>query len=108
MVDEPSAEPTDAIEIPEPEGAEPQSRGFTIPERQEWARTWLALSLVAIFGVEVTGSMVALWVCGARLQELKDILTLVLGPTVALVGSATGFYFASRSRTEEPSQSPPP
>ncbi len=84
--------PPDVLDIEGPEGAGPEPR--TIPEWQEWVRRFLAIALVTIFGVEALGGMVALWLCSEHLQELKDILTLILGPTVALAGSATGFYFA--------------
>jgi hypothetical protein len=36
------------------------------------------------------------WPDKERLDALKDLLTVTLGPTVALLGSAIGFYFGRR------------
>ena len=36
----------------------------------------------------------------ATIENLKSILTLVLSPTVALFGAATGFYYGTRSETK--------
>jgi heme A synthase len=83
--------PYPVIDIGDPAGAGPQPK--TLDEWREWVRRALALVLVGIFGLEVLGAMLALWFGSAHLQELKDILTLILGPTVALAGSAIGFYF---------------
>lgn len=91
----------DAPIIQAPEGAEPRSQKTTVPERRESARQLLAIVLVGIFGVEVVGAMVALWLCGGDVQGLKDLLTLIIGPTVALVGSVTGFYFGARESERE-------
>jgi hypothetical protein len=108
---EPPAQPPTDAEVGEPRGAEPREIRATIPERQEHARQYLAFALVGIFGLEVLGSMLALWFCvrADLLQNLKDILTLILGPTVALVGSATGFYFATApGSSNAPPASPTP
>lgn len=95
-MNEPPAEPPG--EVGEPGSAGPRAVRPTLPERQEDARRILALVLVGIFGFEVIVAMLALWLNRGDhdLQALKDILTLILGPTVALVGSVTGFYFGTR------------
>ena len=49
----------------------------------------LAFIVVATFGLVIAGLMSA---------AVKEIITLLLGPVVALVGSATGYYFGSRAR----------
>lgn len=90
----------DADVIQPPEGAEPRSQKTTVPERRESARQLLAIVLVGIFGFEVFGAMVALWLCG-DIRGLKELLTLIIGPTVALVGSVTGFYFGTRESERE-------
>jgi hypothetical protein len=81
----------------------PEARKATIPEKQEDARRTLAIALVVIFGIEVIGAMLALWFCKPpMIDSIKEVLTLILGPTVALVGSATGFYFGTRMDTQPP------
>jgi hypothetical protein len=79
------------VVIEDPAGDEPKSQ--SMDERREWVRRTLAVALVAIFGLEVLGAMAALCWTSAHPQDLKDILTLILSPTVALTGSAIGFYF---------------
>ena len=84
------------IDLPEAGGG-PEAKKITIPERRERARERIAMLLVIIFAIEVLGAMLALWLCGeTRLQQLKDILPLILGPTVAVVGSVLGFYFGGK------------
>jgi hypothetical protein len=102
---QPSAVPVE-VDVPA-RGAGPGATPITIPERRERARAWIALSLVGIFGFEVVGAFVALWFC-TRLQELKDVITLILGPTVAVIGSVLGFYFGTRDESAEDSGRPPP
>lgn len=89
----------ETLDIEGPEGAGPQPR--TTSEWREWVRRFLAISLVVIFGIEVVGAMLFLWFCPQHFQELKDTLTIILGPTVALAGSATGFYFGQVSTQPE-------
>jgi hypothetical protein len=63
------------------------------PARDE-ARKWLAYSLVLLLSVIVMFSYFSLWrMSKDKFDSLKALLELVLGPVVALVGSATGFYF---------------
>ena len=93
------AEPTgehalDLEEVAPPIEVEPQSRPISIPELRERARSRLAMSLLIILGIEVTAAFVALF-CGFFPSDIKDILTVILSPTVALVGSALGFYFGT-------------
>lgn len=74
-----------------------------IPQKQEEARRGLAFFLVIIMLLEVIFAMTASWMpCrfGFRnvpLEELKDIMEVIFAPTVALVGSAAGFYFGRSS-----------
>jgi hypothetical protein len=101
MAEPPPGEPeAEEIEIPEIEDAEPEPRPITIPERRERTRERIAYILVFIFGFEVVAAMLALLFCGADLRGLKDLLTLILTPTVALAGSVIGFYFATADRSK--------
>jgi hypothetical protein len=103
---------TDAEELPEiatPGTVEPILRPTTIPERREFSGQILAIVLVVVFGIEVVGALAALVFFGAKVPDLKEIMPLILGPTVALVGSVTGFYFGTQeaSQTQQQSNTPP-
>jgi hypothetical protein len=67
------------------------------PPQREPVRAALAISLVAIFGIEVIASIIYLFVAcddlSGRVEALKEFAQIFLGPTVALVGAGTGFYF---------------
>jgi hypothetical protein len=96
-----SAEP-EPITISDPASDGPESKKVTLAEKQEDARRALAIILVLIFAGEVLGAMLALWTSNSPpINDIKEILTMILGPTVALVGSAMGFYFGTRPRTDD-------
>ncbi|MGC2415637.1 MAG: hypothetical protein WA459_23435 [Stellaceae bacterium] len=80
----------------------------SIEQRREDVRQRIAVILVVILGIEVIGAMAAIFLCRGNMPELKDILTLILGPTVALVGSVTGFYFGTHSNGDASDTDPPP
>ncbi len=65
---------------------------------RESVRGIIALSLIATLGVTILGSFAVIWVHPDRSKELHDLLGLVLGPLVALVGAATGYYFGSQAK----------
>ena len=54
-----------------------------------------------LLAAEILGALVAM-LCPAVIHDdkaigaVKDILSIVLGPTVALVGAATGFYYGTK------------
>jgi hypothetical protein len=79
---------------------EPRSIEF----RREDTRSKLAYFLVGIFAVEVAAALISVlfskWLgLGANgSASVKDILSVVFSPTVALVGSAIGFYFANEGK----------
>ena len=81
----------------------------TIAQRREGVRAALAFSLFLLLAVEIIYGLIALCRMGKdpqQLTALKDILSMVLGPTVALFGAATGFYYGTRH--DEPTDRPPP
>ena len=63
--------PPPVIDIGDPTGAGPEPR--STDEWREWVRRALALTLVGIFAAEVLGAMLALWLCSAHLQDLKEL-----------------------------------
>jgi hypothetical protein len=60
------------------------------------------LLLWSLLAIEILGSVLAM-LCPDIVHDdkavgaVKDILSIVLGPTVALVGAATGFYYGTKS-----------
>lgn len=55
--------------------------------------------LLVFLGLQIGAAMLFVfwpWPDKERLDALKDLLTVTLGPTVALLGSAIGFYFGRR------------
>jgi hypothetical protein len=84
------------VDVSDPQRDEPGLIDAHVARTREDARRLLAISLVAIFGVEVVAALLTV-LCGRDLATIKDILTIILGPTVALVGSATGFYFGTKA-----------
>lgn len=73
----------------------------TIPydpaKARESVRGWIALSLIALFALVMSASFAFMWVHPDRTRDLHDLLALLLGPLVALVGAATGYYFGSKA-----------
>ena|SRR5712692_5739124 len=60
---------------------------------REKMRGQIAGGLVVLLAFVVIVSFVMLCAKCTTSAELKDLLQIALGPIVALVGSATGFYF---------------
>ena len=79
--------------------SEPEA-GPKIPLR-ETARALLAGALIAVFAVQIIiGVIYCLWGSppySERILALKDMCTMFLSPTNALVGAAAGFYFGRSS-----------
>jgi len=76
---------------------EPQVR--SIAQRREGVRALLAFCLFVLLAGEVAFAFWGLLKVIAdpnQIQALKDVVTMVLSPTVALVGAATGFYYGTR------------
>lgn len=64
---------------------------------QENVRGIIALFLVGLMAATIAASFILLWIHPDRSKELHDLLALIFGPLVALVGAATGYYFGSRA-----------
>lgn len=71
---------------------------------RERMRGVLAVMLACLLIIEVIAGVIAM-LCPdivhdeAAVGAVKDLLTIVLGPTVALVGAATGFYYGTKPPT---------
>lgn len=75
-----------------------------LDHQQEAARRRLAMALVGILALEVVGVMLGMLIplvlCSAiPIDAIKELMLLIFSPTVALVGSAAGFYFGSQTRS---------
>ena len=72
-------------------------RPYDPMKTRESIRGWIALSLIAMLAVVVVASLALVWIHPDRSKELHELLSLVFGPLIALVGSATGYYFGSQA-----------
>lgn len=70
---------------------------------EDWVRAALAIFLFVLLAVEICSALFVVVFCtqtADRIENLKSVLTLVLSPTVALFGAATGFYYGTKSETK--------
>ncbi len=70
----------------------------TVEQKRESVRAWIALMLLAIFGLTVIAALLAVIFSDAESQVVKDLLEVLLPAETALLGSAVGFYFGAESR----------
>lgn len=80
--DPPSSEPKKPATVP-----------YNIDRHRESTRGLIALILVGLLAAVLLVAMAGLISGHAEMKDLKELLTIILGPLVALVGAATGFYF---------------
>jgi hypothetical protein len=73
----------------------PELRPFDPEPQRERLRGWIALGLLAMLGLVFLCSFVSLWL-KIDTESLRTVLTILVGPLVALVSAATGFYYGSR------------
>lgn len=76
---------------------EPETRPYSVARARENVRGTIALGLIGLLSVVVLFSLLLIWVHPDRSKELHNLLVLVFGPLIALVGSATGYYFGSKA-----------
>jgi hypothetical protein len=69
---------------------------FRILERQDWVRSITTIGFVSVFGLTVIFSFLVIFF-GANWVSAKELIQLLLPAETALLGSALGFYFGSRS-----------
>jgi hypothetical protein len=63
---------------------------------RERVRGALAIGLLITLGMVVVAAFVAIWTGWMSEPDVKDLLTVIFGPIVALTGSALGFYFGGK------------
>jgi hypothetical protein len=74
---------------------EPGTVPYDPEPKRENVRGALAAGLVGLVAFEVAAGFIAL-VAGTSVDDLRAFLQIVFSPSVALAGSATGFYFAGQ------------
>lgn len=72
-------------------------KAYDPTKTRENFRGVIALGLIALMAITVFFSLLLVWVHPDRTKELHDLLALVFGPLIALVGTATGYYFGSQA-----------
>jgi len=77
----------------------PSSKPYNPDEFRDNARKRITYWLLALLTVLFVGAFVSLFVIEGQpdLEQLKSLLEILLGPLVALVSAATGFYFGAQS-----------
>lgn len=78
---------------PSSEPKKPSTVPYNLDRHRENTRGMIALTLVGLLAAVLLLSMGGLIWGNTEMKELKELLTIILGPLVALVGAATGFYF---------------
>ena len=86
-------------EVPAPSLEKPESAPYNPDRDREGARkgiTYWLLSLLTVLFVISFAALAALKE-NPTFDQLKSLIELLLGPLVALVSAATGFYFGAQS-----------
>lgn len=66
--------------------------------QEDTARRYIAYLLIWLLWVIVLGMFISLWCGTIKISDIKE-LAVVLGPIVALVSAATGFYYGTKSHS---------
>lgn len=91
--------PLDLTAEPPPPG--PLRAQSQVSLKQENTRRLIAYILLLYLGAIVVIALVALYAEGVELDRAKDILSILVGPVIGLVGSVVGFYFGAQTVREE-------
>lgn len=76
----------------------PETARYDPAKTREWTRVFLAGTLVFILAIVVIAPLIMLGGKCVTIADLKELLTILVSPVVALVGAAVGFYFGERSK----------
>lgn len=91
----------DLTDDPLPTASIPQMADVGKDEkRREWTRRIIASVLVFYLGAIIAAALVAIYAEGVTIERAKDILMIVVGPLVGLVGTVVGFYFGAQTVKE--------
>lgn len=88
------------IDDPSPGAVRPltiEKQPFDPTPQREQMRGHLAIGLLVLLAVTIAACFTTLWWGLASSADTLQIIELILGPLITLVGTATGFYFGSAS-----------
>lgn len=83
------------VEAPPPSIGGVKETSWTPAKSQEFVRSVLALSLVALLAGIIIVSFVLVALKSVAVADMDTILKIVFAPVIALVGSVVGFYFGA-------------
>jgi type IV secretory pathway VirB2 component (pilin) len=75
----------------------PPVRPFDLAREQEMIRGRIAWGLVVMLAVLILIAFGTLWFKADQFDQLEKLLTIIFAPVIALVGTATGYYFGGKS-----------
>lgn len=72
----------------------------SLPSYPDKIRGRIAMALIALVAAVVAASFLTIWAGtvfpGIKYANLKDLLTIVFGPLIALAAAAVGYYFGGK------------
>lgn len=77
----------------------PSDKPYDPNEDRESVRSVVAVTLLVLLFGTVVFSFLVLMAKLIPFSELKDLLTIVFGPIITLLGAVTGFYYGEKSRS---------
>lgn len=66
------------------------------PPHREKLRGRIAVWLLAIFTLEIVAVLAAILFLPDRLSAAKEVIVLIMTPTLTLLGAVTGFYYGAK------------
>jgi hypothetical protein len=79
------------VQVPQPAAVE----SYDIDREREGWRGVIALWLLGLLTAVVIFAFAIFWYEPDKVTALKDLLSIIFGPIVTLVGAATGYYFGA-------------
>jgi len=77
----------------------PSDKPYNPHRDRENVRSFVAFGLLALLIIVVIASYVCLSAGWIAKDDLKDLLTIVFGPIITLLGAVTGFYYGEKSNS---------
>jgi hypothetical protein len=74
---------------------------YNADKARENVRGLIALWLIVLLASTIALSFFLVWRHPDRDKELHELLGLIFSPLIALVGTATGYYFGSQSSSRQ-------